>query len=170
MPTIISNNPYALEYAPYFIPDSIPKEIMIHLDPIPSTRLTEDCTVMSSSENVVTHVNPKASNQNDEIEQTYFNGGIVSLSSNTSTSNDLSEIYPLDYRSDQTIEEKDLTNCVIQNASVFINDIASMEIDSFCDRPTSWEIESICDDSLDTEEDISSIAEWINGNEELWKC
>ena len=92
---------------------------------------------MSSSENVVTHVNPKASNQNDEIEQTYFNGGIVSLSSNTSTSNDLSEIYPLDYRSDQTIEEKDLTNCVIQNASVFINDIASMEIDSFCDRPNN---------------------------------
>ena len=51
------------------------------------------------------------------------------------------------------------------------DDTISMEVDSsFCTRTNEWEMESVCGDSIDTEEDISLTPEWINNGEDFWKC
>ena len=51
------------------------------------------------------------------------------------------------------------------------DDTISVEVDSsFYIRPDEWEMESVCGDSIDTEEDISLTPEWINNGEDFWKC
>ena len=50
-----------------------------------------------------------------------------------------------------------------------MNNNTFMEVDSWCGKQEEWEIESIFGYSFDTEEDISSISEWINSGEDIWK-
>ena len=120
--------------------------------------------------------------ENDETAKSHFNGGIISISSSEIIPHDdgVSDIFPLDYRlgcsTTNDDENINLINCIRQNASVFMSDndddTASMEIDSsFCTRPDEWEIESVCGDSIDTEgEDMSLTPEWIDNDEDFWKC
>ena len=149
--------------------DFIPKEIVIQHETITSKRLVKECYVMSHCDETDDIPNSQIS-YNGEIAESQFNGGIVSLSSEITTSDNFPDILPLDYRAEWSFADNtNLINCISRNKSIFMNDIASMEVDSFCVKPNYWEMESICGDSLDTEEDISSIPEWINGSEDVWK-
>lgn len=160
MAIVISNNRILSNKMPSSIPHCIPKEIAIQSDSTTSTGLSEDSS--ANSQTVYEH---------DKRSKSNFNGGTISLSSEANSYDDLPEILPLDYRLGWCIDKNDnLRNYTSQSTSVFMNDLVSMEVDSFCVRPNEWEMESICGDSLDTEEDISSIPEWINSNEDFWKC
>ena len=57
---------------------------------------------------------------------------------------------------------------ISENASISIDDSACMQLDSLCDKPNEWEIQSVCGDSIETEEDISSIPQWISSDEDFW--
>merc|ERR1740124_781264 len=102
-------------------------------------------------------MNSRTFYENNETAKSDFNGGIISLSSDISRRDELPDISPLNYRLGWSTDENDnLINCIQQNASVFMSDIASMEVDSFCTRPNEWEMKSVGGDSIGTEEDISS--------------
>ena len=161
------------------ISDFIPKEISIQSNTVTTSRgPVEYCgaTISYRCEQTVRKV-MNYTQENDKIAQPHFNCGIISISSSEiSLYDEFSDILPLDYRLGcSSTDDDEIINCIRQNASVFMSDddddTASMEVDSsFCTRPNEWEMESMCGDSIDTEEDISSTPEWINNNDDFWKC
>lgn len=158
--------------------DLIPKVIFIQNDTITMrNKKVKECDVMSHCDETGDIRISQTSYKSDETAESQFNGGVVSLtseisslSSEISIDEELHDILPLDYRIEWSIgENTSLINCILQNESIFKNDITSMEVDSFCAKSNHWEIQSIYEDSRNTEEDISTIPEWINGSEDVWK-
>ena len=161
--------------------DFIPKEISIQSNTVTTSRgPVEYCgaTISHRCEQTVRKV-MNYTRESDKIAQPHFNCGIISISSSEiSLYDEFSDILPLDYRLGCSTTNDDdninLIDCIRQNGSILMSDDddrISMEVDSsFCTRPDEWEMESVCGDSIDTEEDISSTPEWINNDEDFWKC
>ena len=148
------------------IPESIPKEIVISTNVSRNTKSEKGhvMTAINKGVECVSSTNCMESN---------FTSGIISTSSDEmSYQYNIDTPLPLNYRLDWTSDEKDnLKRCISQNDSPFMENVVSMEEDTFCLKPNEWEIESVCGDSLDTEEDMISIRQWINNeNEDFWEC
>ena len=171
MTTVISSSQMLPNKMSSSIPDFVPREMSIQSGTITRKGPVEYCDVMSHYEETASIVHSQTFYENDEIAKSHFNGGNISILSEISLLDMLPDISPLDYPLGWSTDENDnLINCIQQNASVFMSDIASMEVDSFCTRPNEWEMKSVGGDSIGTEEDISSTLEWINNSEDFWKC
>ena len=157
------------------IPHSIPREITFQSCIMPSTEATELTRVICPQhfQEMTSMTYSQTVSNNDKSVESTFNGGVVSLTSENNLYNDLPEILPLDFRvghatNDHESMEYDQYD-ISQNMSIFVNDKTCMEVDSSCESKNGWIMDSICGDSLDTEEDMDSIPEWINrGPEDFW--
>ena len=145
-------------------------EIIVQFDSITNTGSSVDSGAISHCREIIGIPNSQTIFEDDSIDESRFSGRVISLSSSGNSSNEAADILPLDYRLGMSISNDNLKDCTPQNEYIFINDAVCMEIESLCGRPNEWKIESICDDSIDTEEDMSSISEWINSDEDFWKC
>ena len=170
MASMISDSPTIHHKTSYSIQSSVPSEIILQFDIITTTGSSEDSEATTHSRQA-THVANSLTvfEDNNTARSSFNNVEIVSLSSNGSSYDKIADILPFDYRLGCSIDASDnLRHCIPQNGSIFRNDTACMEVDSLCGKPNEWEMESVCGDSLDTEEDISLIPEWINSGEDFW--
>lgn len=170
MATAISSSPMSSENLTFTMPNSIPMEIILQFDSTTSTGSSVDFGAISHCREIIGIPNSQTTFEDNSIDESIFSGRAISLSSDANSFNEVPDILPLDYRLGRSIANDNLKDCIPQNESVFINDEARMEIDSLCGRPNEWEIDTLCGDSIDTEEDMSSISEWINSDEDFWKC
>eukprot|EP00555_Chaetoceros_dichaeta_P015409 CAMPEP_0198275398 /NCGR_PEP_ID=MMETSP1447-20131203/64402_1 /TAXON_ID=420782 /ORGANISM="Chaetoceros dichaeta, Strain CCMP1751" /LENGTH=160 /DNA_ID=CAMNT_0043970219 /DNA_START=44 /DNA_END=526 /DNA_ORIENTATION=+ len=156
------------------IPNSIPNIIILEGDVMMSAGSSEDSVMIHCSGEIPGIGNSLTAYEYDTGTESEFCGGIISLSSDGHSLEEIPEILPLDYRIGWTIDtntNENLKDCITRNESICMCDIECMDVDALYNRPNDWEMESICGDSLDTEEDVSSILEWISsGNEHIWNC
>lgn len=149
---------------------SIPIEIILQSDCMTSTGSSEDSGTMSHCREAIDVAKFQTVLEDESIAELSFNGGVISLSSDCNSSNDLIDVGPLDYRLGRSLTNDNLGHNISLSEPIFMNDKACEENYSLCGRPNEWEIESFCGDSIDTDEDMSSISEWINNDEDFWKC
>ena len=169
MATMISDIPMLNNKILSSIPNAIPSEIILQFDIITSTGSSEDSEPMYHNRQASDTVNCQTIFEDNSIDGSKYNGEVISLSLDCNSSYELPDMLPLDYRLGWSIDAHDNSrSCISQSASNFRNDTACMKMDSFCVGSNEWEIESVYGDSLDTEEDISSIPEWINSVEDFW--
>eukprot|EP00555_Chaetoceros_dichaeta_P008515 CAMPEP_0198260310 /NCGR_PEP_ID=MMETSP1447-20131203/9319_1 /TAXON_ID=420782 /ORGANISM="Chaetoceros dichaeta, Strain CCMP1751" /LENGTH=137 /DNA_ID=CAMNT_0043947941 /DNA_START=167 /DNA_END=583 /DNA_ORIENTATION=- len=135
-----------------------------------SSRSSEDFGVMSHCRDAAVITNSQTVFEDDSIAESSFNGGIISLSSSSNSSTELPDMLPLDYRLGLSIADDNMKYSVPRNVLICMNNAKLMDMDSLCGRPNEWKIESVCGDSIDTEEDMSSISEWINSDNDFWQC
>ena len=151
-------------------PHHIPKEITLQFCNMSSTKTAEHSRLMFPQHTETAgRPNSQTVCDGDIKVESSFNGGISSLSSGNDSYNNLPNMIPLDFRVERSNEDyESLEHNVSQNISFFISE-TSMEVDSLCELNSEWRMESICGDSLDTEEDMGSIRECIDSeNEDFW--
>jgi len=160
---------------PTSIPDSnsgsIPKEITIQSDVMTCTESVGNSSAVSPCVETFARLDTQTvCDEGNKMTTPRFNSGIVSLSSDSNSYDDITDTIPLDFRLGGSIDINDsLRHSISQNLPIFMNSIISMDVDSLCARPNEWEIESICADDLDKEEDMASIPQWINSrHEDIW--
>jgi len=149
--------------------NSIPMEISLQFESMTGGS-SEDSGVTSHCKDATVITKSQTVFEDDSIAESSFNGGIISLSSSSNSSNELPDMLPLDYRLGSSIADDNMKYSVPRNILICRNNAKFMEVDSLCGKPNEWEIESVCGDSIDTEEDVSSISEWINSDDDFWKC
>ena len=172
MATVISMSQTTSNQMSSSVQHHIPKEIILQSYIMSSAKKIDPSRVMCPlhTEQAASRPNSQTVCDDDKKVESRFNGGIISLSSENDLYNDLPDMMPLDFRVGQSTDDcESLGHDMSQNTSFFISDIALMEVDSLCESQNKWAMESICGDSLDTEEDMDSIPEWINGeHEDFW--
>jgi len=168
----INSTPSSSNIMSASIPNSIPKIIILEGDVMTSVGSSEDSVMIHCSGEIPGIVNSLTEYEYDTRTESEFCGGIISLSSDGHSLEEIHEILPLDYRIGCSIDaNENLKDGIARNESICMCDTDYMEVDALYNRPNDWEMESICGDSLDTEEDVSSILEWISsGNEDIWSC
>ena len=95
---------------------------------------------------------------------------IISETSDSISCEESSDILPLDYRFGWSIDDNDnLINYLSENELGSMKDGTPMQVDYVRAKPHTWELKSVCGDTLDTEEDMSSTLDLINDKEDFWQ-
>lgn len=155
----ISSIPNSSQQLTTSMPYSIPMEIILQFDPVTSTGSSDDSDVISHYREATDIPNSQTVFADNNIAESSFNGGVISLSSDGDSPHEIPVMLPLDYRLGLSIANDNLRHRIPQNEGIFINNAACMDMDSLCGAPNEWEMESICGDSIETEEDVTSISE-----------
>ena len=147
------------------LPNSIPSEIFLNFDIAKGKRSLEKRALMFHSRQPSNLTKKQKLFDNYDMYGSSFKEEISPTTSNCSSSEELPELSPLDYREGLSISTNDSLRhyTTLQNAST-----KSISVHSLCGEPNEWGMESLCGDSLDTEEDVSLIPECIKIEEDFW--
>merc|ERR1719148_360881 len=120
-------------------PDSIPKEITLLSDVMTCAESAENSCAISPCVETFAIVGSQTVCEGNKRNISRFDGGMVSLSSESNSYDDLTDNIPLDFRLGGSIDINDsLRRSISQNLPIFMNDFTSMEVDSLWNRPNEW--------------------------------